>query len=330
MVRYYEDDGVTINTITAIGIKNGIGRGCYSILSTSGEFVVNGVHEELPDVSSLVNGGKYISMYNGSWCIVYIHNGAVRKIDPNIPYSLIRDLETGFNWYWVGGILKREDDFLTPSQVNEVVKESAYKVQKPIISVSLFNKDNVLEKGKSLVYPTFNFSVKDLDENDITSNCTIKVTSNIFGEESIKSYSNNILILQGTIDQTITYTFTVSYVINGNTYSVSKDYKIIFIPKTYYGKFNSLSDFITTKPDEILWGGIENEFIITTDLDDERIAVLVPSVIDRFIGIYDKHGLDYIDDYNIQTGIQYKGNSYTLYIKKDPVRINDFKQVFTK
>lgn len=329
MVRYYDKDG-KIDTITAVGIKNGTGKDCYSILSISGEFVVNGVYEDLPDVSQLVNGAVYIAKYNGTWSLVYIQGGVVRRIDPNIPALTIRDAATGLYWYYVNHTMKCCNDFLTSSEVTEAIDEGIGFIHEPVIAISLIGSNNVLEKGQSISNPSFFIHVYDYAGRDIIDSCTITVTSNLYGQESIKSLVDNVLCLYGNINSSIIYTFKAEYTLLGHTHTVEQMYPVKFIPKTLWGCAKSLMDVSRITPQEILWGGDDDTLEITCNLDDECLALLVPSEISHFTKIYDVHGLDYIDDYNIVPGLPLRGERYTLYLKKDPVRINNFKQVFTK
>lgn len=71
MVCYKKSDG-SVDAITVVGIKNGIGRNCYSIISTSGISVVSKVFDSLPDVSQLVHGEMYIGRYDGEWVKIYL------------------------------------------------------------------------------------------------------------------------------------------------------------------------------------------------------------------------------------------------------------------
>lgn len=57
MIQYY-DDNSKIKTITAIGTRNGVGKDCYSIVSTSDEFIIN--------------DAIYISKYERQWSLLYL------------------------------------------------------------------------------------------------------------------------------------------------------------------------------------------------------------------------------------------------------------------
>lgn len=90
-------DGGGIGTITAIGIKDGSGKGAHSIVSAGSLIYVQSVVEEGPiDVSITVNGEKYLwKDEHGKWNIVEIE-GATKKVTPitSTPRTYI-DLNSG-------------------------------------------------------------------------------------------------------------------------------------------------------------------------------------------------------------------------------------------
>lgn len=90
-------DGGGIGTITAIGIKDGSGKGAHSIVSAGSLIYVQSVVEEGPiDVSITVNGEKYLwKDEHGKWNVVEIE-GATKKVTPitSTPRTYI-DLNSG-------------------------------------------------------------------------------------------------------------------------------------------------------------------------------------------------------------------------------------------
>ena len=117
MVSYYNTDG-DVEYLVALGTKNGVGKDCYSIISTSKEEVINGVVETLPDVSEVVNDAVYISKYEDEWSKVYIWNNVIKRVDPlDKTKSLIfKDLETGFRWFWSVGKFYRSEEHTSELQ----------------------------------------------------------------------------------------------------------------------------------------------------------------------------------------------------------------------
>jgi hypothetical protein len=57
MIQYYDDNSI-VKTITAIGTRNGVKKDCYSIISTSDEFIIN--------------DAIYISKYGRQWSLLYL------------------------------------------------------------------------------------------------------------------------------------------------------------------------------------------------------------------------------------------------------------------
>ena len=88
IVNYYEDTSVnsSINTIVAVGIKNGRGKDCYRIITLGQYEIVWGVVDTLPDVSSLVHDELYLYKDpNDLWYYVSAPDGTSRIIEPILP-----------------------------------------------------------------------------------------------------------------------------------------------------------------------------------------------------------------------------------------------------
>ena len=65
-VRYYRDESQTeIDTLVAIGVRNGTGSECYKVISYGTATPVISITETLPDVSELVHGELYIIQNDG-------------------------------------------------------------------------------------------------------------------------------------------------------------------------------------------------------------------------------------------------------------------------
>lgn len=63
MVRYYSNLARTkIDTMIAVGIKNGTGLDAFQVLSAHNKSLIHGIVDSLPDVSKLVHGEVYIYM----------------------------------------------------------------------------------------------------------------------------------------------------------------------------------------------------------------------------------------------------------------------------
>lgn len=85
IVSYYTDLSKTsIDTMLAMGIKNGKGKDCFSIIHTGQFIVVDDVVYSVPDVSSLVHEEIYLfNNVNGSkaWYLVYSEDGIHRTLE---------------------------------------------------------------------------------------------------------------------------------------------------------------------------------------------------------------------------------------------------------
>ena len=131
MVRYYEDSEQTkVNALFAIGIKTGQGQDCYKILSLSGLKVVRDVVTELPDVSALVHEELYLYQDPDKvWNYVYLGPGDSRVIEPILdgPYVFSNSNDNS-TWYFVDGVLRREGDFYTRSEVDTAIKNTSNSI----------------------------------------------------------------------------------------------------------------------------------------------------------------------------------------------------------
>lgn len=87
IVNYFEDTNASINTIMAVGIKEGKGPDCYRIITLGQYEIVWGVGRELPDVSSLVHNELYLYQDDdGVWYYVSAPDGITRILEPLLPY----------------------------------------------------------------------------------------------------------------------------------------------------------------------------------------------------------------------------------------------------
>lgn len=108
MIRYYEDPEKTkINCIFAIGIKDGIGKDCYKIISIKGIRYVRDVVEQIPDVSALTHNEIYLwkNDVDNKWSYVYLdgESRTVTPIEEDKEY-IFTNIENGFNYYYSNNI----------------------------------------------------------------------------------------------------------------------------------------------------------------------------------------------------------------------------------
>lgn len=324
MIQYYDSDS-KVKTITAIGTRNGIGKECYSIVSTSDEFIINGVEETLPDVSQLVNGAIYVSKYEGQWSLVYIWGNEIKRVealDPNKD-QIFKELYTGYKWYWTGEHFHREDDFLNTNEV--LTRLDELKLERKLNCN--FLRGNLQLAGNKITEPVLYVQIKE-GNRDITSSFEFNIVSTVHGQETIKEITeSNYITLYKTIDTTATYTVTATSREDGGILTTSCEIK--FLPYTLYMKSNvSDKDTILDRTDftQTLWGGDTDLNLSFNNLNLEYTVILIPKELGVPSQILDKNGLDYIDDYVINEVI-YSDNNYIMLTKMDAISMKSFKQI---
>ena len=328
MVSYYNTDG-DVEYIVAIGTRNGVGKDCYSILSTSKEEVINGVVDELPDVSELVNDAVYICNYEGEWSRVYIWSHSVKRVDPlDATKSLIfRDIVTGFRWFWVNGKFYREDDFVSRQEI----KDRFDNLKPEKIFTAEFLKGTVHLKGEQLLEPVLRIYIKE-GAKDVTGDYNISVRSTAHGtHETIKSIEGNLLTLYKTIDVTATYTMTATLQDTNEEIpeTLETSCMVVFVPYTLYTttQTNDVNSILGNSTfNQILWGGLDDLELVFNNMDFAHTVILIPSDINIPAQILDKHGLDYRDDYTVED-VVYSDEAYKMLVKKDAVSMGSFKQI---
>ena len=305
MVNYYKPNR-EVDTIVAIGIKDGVGPDCYSIVSEGGKLYVGGVYEELPDVSSLIHNIPYVAKVNGQWKLVYINDeNAVRLVGELDPDDIIFNLENGHDYYYKNGEVVRDDSIidLLDAELN-VLKFGG-------LTLSVEAVNNTYKRGTNSVKPTFSFTVMSNDGIDVSSQCIVTLSGPNPNEVG-QRIGNNITATVG-INTTTEYTITATYTVAGTEVVDAKKVKIWFVDPVLVGN-NSREE---------LWNG-QDPLVLYFNLHDETSMIRVPSSLPEFSHIYDAHGLDYIEDYNVSSS-----NGYRVYEKIDAVTINNFKQEFT-
>ena len=156
MVRYYKDSTQTeIDTIVAIGVRNGTGRESYRILyAGTTKSLVNDVWTvagEAPDVSLLAHGELYIIKNgDGVWCYCYAVNDR-RYIEPITggPYTFLNLSDTSV-WYFVDGSLTQDGSYYSRPDIDQMLGEK----QDTLISgtnVKTINGYSILGSGNLVV-----------------------------------------------------------------------------------------------------------------------------------------------------------------------------------
>ena len=329
MINYYGRNG-EVETITAVGIKNGVGKDCYSIVSTSHEETVNYITEDLPDVSVLVNGAIYISIYTGVWSKVYYWGDEIRRVDPLDPETSVvyKDLSTGYRWFWNRGRMYREDDFLDLSGLAETIAN----LELPGDLTSYFLAGSTQLKGTTITSPEIFVQVTK-NGHDITNECNIKILNAQEEEQIIKSIEGNIVTIYSTLtkDTTFKIVTTIHNEYTGADEVLESYIEMKFVPYTIYGTTidtDNKSDAILglMRPKNILWNGVDDLVLDFGNLDLYRTMILIPDAFSYPNSIKDRNGLDYIDDYDKGT-VTFEEETYKTLLKKDAVTINNFKQI---
>ena len=331
MVRYYNPDN-TVDAITVIGIKNGIGRDCYSIISTSGISVVQKVYKEsLPDVSELVNGAYYICKNElNEWVLAYIKNNTVRSFQQLPSLALYYEIDSKRRWFYKDEKLKREDDFLTEADSVNLMLDIIYTIVP--IDLQVTPQENPLPQyPDTITNPSFKIKAINYAGVDILGNCTLKIYNNS-GELAIRytDYANSIYKVTSKVNRNDTYTIEISYDTGYSVKTIRKKINYKYIEPLYFGSVNTgfeVGDILNLET--MLFDTSEDKLELIFNLSEELSFVAVPPGHTGFSHIYDIHGNDYMDDYTVGT-MRIRDKDYTTYLKKDEVTIDNFKQIFIK
>lgn len=134
VVRYYDANG-DIDSIFAIGIKEGTGEDCYKIVSLGGVQVVRNVVYNPADVVEVVHGETYI-YYNSvekKGYYIFLNEQNTREfIQITKTQEIYVNINDRYTWFWLNGELKREDDFYTKSQIDAFFEKYGLENKKEI------------------------------------------------------------------------------------------------------------------------------------------------------------------------------------------------------
>lgn len=323
MVKYYTDSTkTTIDTVVAIGIKDGIGKDCYKVISLGGLILVRGVNtKNLPDVSELNEGELFLYKENVSWHYVYLEDKerVVEKIE-NLPPTVFVSIEDKFRWFWKDGVLKREDDFYSGDNMEALIDDLFYIIGPPkfttIIKGWYNNETGEFERPPYMPDKSLDKIIIIVDvKNSISLNITEKFKYYIDGEEYELKYdeiNKEYYIELLNISETQVFNINAQVTaISGETYTYSSIIKITFGYYCYYGydkaeEFNNINDwigkngyykFLNYKKELIA----ENSTVIVDNIELKKPGkVFIVYPINKLIHIYDEHGLDYIEeDYTV-------------------------------
>jgi hypothetical protein len=328
MLNYYKDPDfrTDIGVIVAIGIKDGVGEECYRILSVGGTVPVREVVSELPDVSKLVHGELYVyeDPETKVWNYVYkSESGPERIIEPITggPY-IFESLEDGFSWFYEDQDCKREDDFFATSKLEEIVQAV---VNLENLKLNLSSQNGYVFKTGLVKDIILEISAENNGE-DVTDLCSFYV-----GDKEI-TLDEEGKYIYSSVNRDTTITIEARYKISNNIwipFQAQVDVKFGYY--FYYG--NVLEDWRISEDNiKSLKPYLSYKRNITYDdiiLKQEKIVFAYPKTYGYLAHIFDIHGLDYIHTYQAyDLDVNIDNEPYLVYIKKDVVSINDFKQTY--
>lgn len=352
IVRYYVDDEQReIDTLYAIGIRDGVGPECYKVVSLGGLNLVRNVVTELPDISALTHGELYLYQdEGGGWNYVYEVNGT-RQIDAIVggPYCFT-NIEDRYRWFYIDKKLKREDDFYSKGEMDKKLaliegnllefEEVIGRLDKLEEEVKL-NHDMLVELdcevfplSLSIANKTGSLFLTGTEQNvtfqpevirkkqDITAECTFTVN----GEDTVLNEENQ---------------FTITHLTGSRTFKVVATFPVLGITKEASSVVNFGYNFRygivpaaweITEANILSLGNTKLQLKQTTtytmDLKGQKLAFVCPKVYGKLSHIFDANNFDYIADYDV-TEIEVAGYQYYVYLKKSEVTITNFRQVYT-
>lgn len=144
MVSYYTDSShKDLDTIIAMGVKNGKGKDCFKVITTGQFMIVWDVVESMPDVSSLAHGEVYVyhNLDLDKWYIVEIGgpNSDTKGLRP-IPDEPCFYINLQDNTIWTS----RGDHVVRP--LYDVCTRGEYETLSEILNY-------ILKEGGSLAAP---------------------------------------------------------------------------------------------------------------------------------------------------------------------------------
>ena len=319
MTKYIAESG-KIDTILSIGIKDGIGSDCYKVISLGGLELVHNVVTELP---SELNPGEIFLYQNssGKWQYVSVDNNKSFIVNgmPSIDTTFV-SISDSYRWFWKDGNLRREDDSLSEK---EFVKEIKLTLGPPKLTVNC-EEGYLFLSGK-----TTDLNIQVRVENALGDDLTDLCKFYIDGQEVTKS-GNKITIKD--VNSTHNYTITaVASPKEGSEYTYTSNLLIEFGHYFYYGivenDWELLGDNVKKLENSKLNTRKNIEFD-NIDLNQQGLVFSYPTIYGTLEHIFDRHGLDYIEDY-IKYEILVDGVNYFVYFNKNSLIISDFSQVFS-
>ncbi len=350
----YRKDGGGIDFLFAIGKNNGIGPEYYSMVQEHEETVVISIGTTPLDVSRLKHKELalcYCDPEGGldlKWHLLKgIQTGNTwnrRFIELTEP-GIYRNLEDGFRWFFFNGVLKREDDFISQSDTINLVTQNIEYFQRPTLEITLDLPEDTENDGLNyylsedteyIEEPKFSIRVINYRGEDETSEYTIGLDNPEIHIEYLPDEGKYMVWGYWTGD------FELPIQATRNSVTTTETIKVWFPEISYYGSC-IVSDIdqsviIRSVEPKLIYHDLERldlEFTLghtvqsTNTLEPERSILIIPHGFQQFSHIYDRNGLDYIQDYTYLQNYEYLETLYQAYFKNEPVIQNKLEQRFT-
>lgn len=329
IVRYYVDPETQeeIDTLIAVGIQEGLGKECYQVVSLGGLVLVRDVVDELPDVSQLVHGELYLyhNPDDSLWYYVYKPESSnERQIEQiKAPDTVFVNIETRYRWFWKDGVLKREDDFYSRTEVDDIINELVNLVSPPTLTASI-QEGTLFESGTSQTI-TLEIHVLNSMDVDVTKTCKIFIDD----QEVVLNRINCIQFSNQQANRD--FVIKAEYNVGSIKRTLETVVKLRFGYYFYYGIVDQ--DWVPSSPEVRNLGNsvlsVRQNFIWNDiTLEKQKTVFAYPKVYGLMSHIYDDNGLCYIPDYLVYE-IELPGEEvYYVYVKKDIVQIENFNQHF--
>lgn len=328
MVKYFSEPGISdkIDTLFALGIKNGVGEDCYKIISLSGLDLIRDVVDQLPNISQLIHGELFIYKDSDNiWNYVFEENNE-RQVIPikNLAPTVFVNIEDKFRWFWDGQDLKREDDFYSNKDMENLLDDISLTIGPPKLEV--YSKSGYLFPDGETRDITLIATVTNIHGEDITERCEFYIDK----EKAEVNENGEIVIRNATKSKD--YLIEASIISkNGKTHTYSTILIIEFGFKFYYGP---VPDSWEINEGNLM--SLDNKIIqsrktvkyLSINLEYEKLVYSYPEFYGELIHIFDEHGLDYLDDYNLYKLNLSNGITYNVYIKTDSISISNFEQSY--
>ena len=319
LVRYYRDEADhqgEVDSILAVGIAAGIGEDKYRIVDFGGKTLIRGVSYEIPDVSKLVHSEVYLwwNDEDNVWCYVWKNEDSPERIITPIPEDaepmIFENSEDGYIWFYKEGILKRIDDYYSVREMellfNQVIDVINYKC-------SIWSLDGYLFREGTTNTICCQVSVIDPSGNNVLENCEFDP-----GIEPDPSGNFTVRGISKSTDISINAWYKISD--NIKIRIPSNSIGIRFGYDYYYG---SIKDSLNiSKLSKKLW--YRHSLTVEINLNNSYSVILYPKAY-GLAEIFDIHGINYKEEYNIST-VQVDGLDYYCYTKKVAAIIPNFQQ----